>query len=529
MKGLSNNYNKVFSFVKIIFLLIAILYSINFVFWGGGFGLVDGSFWVNKTESYKDIFLNVFTVYLEKVWLDIFARTVVSCRFLSWFCVTIAMVIPFVCLQDKKKAWKNISFLSIGFLLCRTAGNFDYDSTTLLMLSILTVLLIKYIQSRNKWYVLFLSLFCALASCARFPNIMVVPLIGSILGYVSKQNRKEWRLVLLENSCFVFLFVIFYAAILYLLTGEANLWGYAVDGIVNNKVGGTHTIANVLKNYKSSWLVTLGYFSNIVIAYFILMLFSGKITARFKVSVLGILLVELVTFSLLFLLLKDTIYIDYIYDAVYGLLFVALSAYLFYISNNTQEKLFYFIFISFCVIGIAGSDTGLIKLIHYAGIMTPILLCKMKLAQLFNKRFNNVILFTFVVFSVYARSNNMRFHKVYLRDNKYLSHVLLTEEEKVVYERLLKDVRVYGNNGNNVFYGQIYGNLMYSLTNEKPPYFCSYWMYKDDFNELGIIIDLMMSDNRKVLFDYTKSDISYFKKHHLKLIATTKDCNIYKK
>ena len=121
----------------------------------------------------------------------------------------------------------------------------------------------------------------------------------------------------------------------------------------------------------------------------------------------------------------------------------------------------------------------------------------------------------------------MRFHKVYLPENKYLSHVLIRENDKNEYNRLMQDVKIYGEKNKNIFYGQKYGHLMYSLTDEIPPYSCSYWMFKNDFKELDIIINLMNSDKDRVLFDYTKSDTSYFKKNNLILKANTPDCNIY--
>ena len=168
MNNLVDYHGKMLSVLKITLLLAAFLYSINFVFWGAGFSLIDGSFWMNKAEYYRFEFLNVFSVYLEKIWFDIFGRSVVSFRFLSWSCATIAMILPYVCLQNRKSMWQNLSFLTVGFLLYRTAGNFDSDSTTLLFLSILTILLIKYIQNKNKSYIILLSLFSALASSARY-------------------------------------------------------------------------------------------------------------------------------------------------------------------------------------------------------------------------------------------------------------------------------------------------------------------------------------------------------------------------
>lgn len=520
MNNLVDNLGKMLSVLKITFLLAAFLYSVNFVFWGAGFSLIDGSFWMNKAEYYKFEFLNVFSVFLEKTWFDTFGRSVVSFRFLSWFCATIAMILPYVCLQNRKSMWQNLSFLTVGFLLYRTAGNFDSDSTTLLFLSILTILLIKYIQNKNKFYILLLSLFSALASSARFPNILIVPLISIILGYVSIKNQKGWRFVLFENCGFITAFICLYAIVLYLLSGEVNLYAYALDGIINHKVGPSHSIGNLLTSYKNSYLLTLGYFANIVIVYLLLKFLSNKIT---------IIICAIFSFVLMFLILKETIYIDYIYDSVYGFLFISLFMYLFYISKSPKDKLSSFIFITFCFIGIAGSDTGMIKLIHYSGIMTPILLCYMKNNKLLNLRFNNVILFTFVVFSIYAKSNNMRFHKVYLPENKYLSHVLIRENDKNEYNRLLQDVKIYGEKNKNIFYGQKYGHLMYSLTDEILPYFCSYWMFKNDFKELDLIVNLMNSDKDRVLFDYTKSDTSYFKKNKLILKTTTPDCNIYTK
>ena len=303
MNNLVDYHGKMLSVLKITLLLAAFLYSINFVFWGAGFSLIDGSFWMNKAEYYRFEFLNVFSVYLEKIWFDIFGRSVVSFRFLSWSCASIAMILPYVCLQYRKSMWQNLSFLTVGFLLYRTAGNFDSDSTTLLFLSILTILLIKYIQNKNKSYIILLSLFSALASSARFPNILIIPLISIVLGYVSIKNQRGWRFVLFENCGFITAFICLYAIVLYLLSGEVNLYAYALDGIINHKVGPSHNIGNLLISYKNSYLLTLGYFANIVIVYLLLKFISNKI---------NIITCAIISFVLMFLILKETIYINYI-------------------------------------------------------------------------------------------------------------------------------------------------------------------------------------------------------------------------
>ena len=100
-----------------------------------------------------------------------------------------------------------------------------------------------------------------------------------------------------------------------------NLYAYALDGIINHKVGPSHNIGNLLISYKNSYLLTLGYFANIVIVYLLLKFISNKI---------NIITCAIISFVLMFLILKETIYIDYIYDSVYGFLFISLFMYLSY-------------------------------------------------------------------------------------------------------------------------------------------------------------------------------------------------------
>lgn len=498
---------------------------------------MDSAYFIDRTEFYQLDFISSLTNWMGKSWYDVFGRTIVSSRCLSWLCYSVAMVAPFVTLQNRKMIWENLPYLAIGFLMLGGGGTFVYDVSTVLFSSIITIFLIKYIHHPSNLLLVLLAFACAMSSCARFSNILILPIVSLFLFLYRKDKKMKLGRTLLTAGSFVIVFFIFYAILLYAVTGEKDLVAFAVDGVVNQNLGPTHQLGNLLERYKSSYLSTLGYFANILLVCFLLKQVSLKIptfcyrhlsvTSAQKKYISGIFL--LFVFCSLFLILKATIYVAYIYCAVYGFLFIFLQGILFYREEKSCVKIVYVIFFVLCVIGIAGSDTGMIKLVHYAKVMTPILLCSLKKSKLLKDKFNVVILTTFVIFSMYAKSNEFRFNKEYISESNFFSHLLIKNEEKMQYEKLIRTAQKYGKKGKNIFYGRISGHLSYALTDQVPPYFCSYFMDKNDFKELGTIVDLMKVDSSRVLFDYTKSNVSYFKKHHLRLIVSNDDCNIYKR
>lgn len=113
-------------------------------------------------------------------------------------------------------------------------------------------------------------------------------------------------------------------------------------------------------------------------------------------------------------------------------------------------------------------------------------------------------------------------------DNPCLLYLRINENKKNDYQIILKDIKQYGNEGNNIYYGMRYGHTMYALTYCVPQYYSSFWMFKDDYSELSTVTGLMKDNPKMVLFDFTKSNSDFFKNHGLAVVAKTKYSNVYK-
>ena len=504
---------------KLVILLISVLYSLNFLFWN--VDLVDNFYWINRTSFYQMDFMNILSDFVCKLWLAIFGKTVLALRILGWLFYAGAMTLVYVCLQTKDQMRNNLYFLACGFVFLATGTQrmFTPDSPTVFCLAIASVCLVKYYQRQYSYLYYCLAVIGVLATSFRFPNILLFPFgIALAVFYDIYSNRISIKVILRRVILSIVLFGVLYSFLVMLLSGRTDLLAFALDGVLKHKVGPSHNLEHLISMYKSTYFWQLSNCANLFLMFYVVKRII-HVTRQKWISILAAPIIIIV-------LIKHSVYTAEIYPSFWGLWAILCILLLEYKSKEVADKMAYVSFIMLSFISIAGSDCGIMKLMPYCAAVTPICLC-------WNRKVggqNTCVSYMMTILllaSIVINMLDMRKYSAKL-DNPCLLYLRIDENKKNDYQIILKDIKQYGNEGNNIYYGMRYGHTMYALTHCVPQYYSSFWMFKDDYSELSTVTGLMKDNPKMVLFDFTKSNSDFFKNHGLAVVAKTKYSNVYK-
>lgn len=276
-------------------------------------------------------------------------------------------------------------------------------------------------------------------------------------------------------------------------------------------------MGNLVKNYLTSFGSTTIFFA----IFAVVTTLMCKFLKSMRIAIMFI------AGAAMFLLLKYTVYHSVLLSSVFAFGVLALSIVLAFRASQKEDKLKYVALCLIPVVAIAGSDTGMLKLFPYAAAILPLLLSKLT-AEDWKNRGLQTVLASVTLFLIYNNTNDLR-NNLWRIDNPCVRLVGTTKEQKADLEQQLALVKSRGCEGHNVFYGLSHAHTLYAMTNQKPQWLCTFWMLKDDENELSQITRIMQGDDKMVLFDYSKSDSSYFIRQGIRLAEATTACNIYKR
>lgn len=331
-------------------------------------------------------------------------------------------------------------------------------------------------------------------------------------------NRISIKVILRRVILSIVLFGVLYSFLVMLLSGRTDLLAFALDGVLKHKVGPSHNLGHLISMYKSTYFWQLSNCANLFLMFYVVKRII-HVTRQKWISILAAPIIIIV-------LIKHSVYTAEIYPSFWGLWVILSILLLEYKSKEVAEKMAYVSFILLSFISIAGSDCGIMKLMPYCAAVTPICLC-------WNRKVggqNTCVSYMMTILllaSIVINMLDMRKYSAKL-DNPCLLYLRIDENKKNDYQIILKDIKQYGNEGNNIYYGMRYGHTMYALTHCVPQYYSSFWMFKDDYSELSTVTGLMKDNPKMVLFDFTKSNSDFFKNHGLAVVAKTKYSNVYK-
>ena len=256
--------------VKLVVLILAVLYSLNFLFWN--VDLVDNFYWINRTSFYQMDFMNILSDFVCKLWLAILGKTVLALRLLGWIFYAGAMIMVYVCLQTKDQMRNNLYFLACGFVFLATGTQrmFTPDSPTVFCLAIASVCLVKYYQRQYSSLYYCLAVVGALATSFRFPNILLFPFgIALAVFYDIYSKRISIKVILRRVILSIVLFGVLYSFLVMLLSGRTDLLAFALDGVLRHKVGPSHNLGHLISMYKSTYFWQLSNCANLFLMFYV--------------------------------------------------------------------------------------------------------------------------------------------------------------------------------------------------------------------------------------------------------------------
>lgn len=361
--------------VKYVCLVLSIVYSLSFLFWN--VDLVDNFYWINRTNFYQQDFMNILSDAVCKIWLGVFGKSVLALRFLGWLFYASSMVLLYMCLLPKKEWVKNLHFLALGFVFMATGTQrmFTPDSPTVLCMALATIVLVRHYYTTKIYGCYLLAVIGALASAFRFPNILLFPItifLAVVFDVCMKKYSVKNSIRYLLLSTLLFLFA--YVSIVVVLSGRLDFLTFALDGVLHHKVGPSHNIGNLISMYKGTYFSQLANCASLFILFYLTKRLLRLVERKMLKMVLGF----LIAIVIIFIQIKYSVLNAAGYGYFYGLLAILFTLFIEVKSSDVIFKVSCWSFILISLVGIAGSDCGIMKLMPYCAAITPFLMIRYK-------------------------------------------------------------------------------------------------------------------------------------------------------
>jgi len=483
---------------------------------------MDPYYWINRYADYSEYFIVSGSLFVGYIWGNIFGFTLLSLRFLGWIFSITAILLPYFILQPRKNYLKNSYYLLFGiFLLGYGSYNeFSPVSSTILAISILAVLLYKYFEERKITYLIALGVMSSIAIWFRFPNVLVLPVIScSLLVYYFIEKNKDkvnyFKDFIRPIGIYLLISTIVYIALVVLMMNDVAIVSLGMDSVSKANTG-DHSVFYMLRMLYSD-------FNGILLYCGVLFLFAYLV----KVQQLNInkfvkYIIYFVILALFAYFLKSNIgthkWFNWPLHVFISSIAISATIVIVYKSlkkKNAKEALFYFSVLLLGVVAPMGSDTRWLKLFPILCCFLPVLLINMHIDWRKNKLVIALIfIFSSYVLVCYARNNISKgtrgnvLQMTETVDCKVLKNIYLSKDDAEYVETILHDYTLLGEIDNTIFYGNA-AHFPYSVTESKPVYEYPFRMYKNDQEQLDIVMDLLQTKSC-VLFDFEKNDSEYF-------------------
>ena len=507
-------------YTKISCLIIALVYSLSFIFWGRG--AMDPYYWINRYADYSEYFMVSGSLFVGYIWGEVFGNTLLSLRFLGWIFSITAILLPYFILQPRKYYFKNIYYLLFGiFLLGYGSYNeFSPGSSTMLAISILVVLLYKYFEQRKTSYLIALGIMSSIAICFRFPNVLVLPVISfSLLVYYLIEKKKDtlnyFKDFIQPIGIYLLISTTVYIALVVLMMNNGDIISLGTNSVSKANTG-DHSVFYMLKMLLSDLNDILLYCGVLFLFAYLVKVQKININKFVKYIVYFVILILFAYF------LKSNIGTHkwfnwplHVFISSIAISAIIVIVYRSLKRKNAKEALFYFSILLLGVVAPMGSDTRWLKLFPILCCFLPVLLINMHIDWRKNKLvIALVFIFSSYVLVCYAQNNISKgtrgnvLQMTETVDCKVLKNIYLTKNDAEYVETILHDYTLLGETDNTIFYGNA-AHFPYSVTESKPVYEYPFRMYKNDQEQLDIVMGLLQTKSC-VLFDFEKNDSEYF-------------------
>lgn len=503
--------------IKFLVLFFSLIFSFSLIL-GGVTG--DTFYWLNRTYFYQEEPLTGLTIAFIKVWISLIEKSVFSYRILGWITCIVSICIPYFSLLKRYEYTQYLNLLAAGIILFATGTFklFNPDTTTVLCLSIIFTLIIKYYKTQNKWLVFISSVIAGISIAFRFPNIVVVPFIFLLFLshniFILKIRNIN---IYIQSLLTIIISLIVYLIIIKFLCNSDNIISLITYKIQNPTEGAnSHSLSYIITNYKNSFIYQMGFISTIFVA-----TYAIKFIYETKRTNLRLTLLCLAFFFILSIVVNKAINIFALTTIIY-VCYIAFNN-----KGNKNLQIQISTLVGLALVGIAGSDTGLAKIYPFIACTMPVLLIyysKNHKVTLLEKG----LFITFLIYTIVQNTDSVLQNKSTVNYHP-LHHIRVEQKDANYWNDIENDIKNYKNE-NIVFYG-VYGHALYTINNVQPIYTYSFWMYKDDQQELSRMFEAIQKQQSCLLVDLRNNSSTYFnneiKNLNMKLIKSTNKYTIY--
>lgn len=503
---------KIFKFLS---LLCALLYSFSFNFWCV---TPDVFYWYNISDFYESDFMQPYSLVLLYLIKFFTGNNILLYRAIGWIISILSILIPYCFLNNRKQIICNIHFLAVTIVLFGpgTVQIFNPDVFTLLLMAILATFLIKT-ELKSNSNIIFASLLCSVSVFFRYPNILsiICVIVYLLLRDAFKKSGIQNALISVGS------FILFYIILFYITYHNINIVSYTAQRLLlaQEEVGPSHGILNLLHVYWDTFRRDFSIFAGVVLLSSLgIKIFYNKVVEKKFILKWGLLLI----ICLFIYAYIRQIWLLYHWMIVYSFIIISLLLLWCYSAEyNVSIKLL--TLLSIGMVCTAGTDMGLLKIFPFFAAFMPLCLIRYQKYLSLKKPYFLFLLLS-MVFSCqifYSQFNQCT------NSPSIISNTFILKKDVNIYQNALRDYRKIGSKNNMIYYGVYNGHLMYAVTECKPLYRPSFWMFDDNEKEIAIISDIIRTNKKCVVMDFTKSQLLAEKLNNYRY-NETEFYNIYK-
>ena len=473
---------------KIGLFLLTLFYTLWRLFKGLDFA--DSFFFLNT--EFADFTMAEGLAVVVRLISNVFGKELYVYRLFFWILTVLSLLFPYLMLQKKDKWIYNLHYLFLGLICVTTFPPFEPNVFTTLLFSLGLTFFIKFIQTKNNYvYLVVLAVSAAVSVFFRFPNILLFPAIILLLFLIPFfTEEKKWKIkdVLKIEFLFIITYLFVFVVIMLLLFGTEYLEKIQLS--INSATEKTHSINIMLSNIQRDFLK---------IVFYVAFCFLMREFCRYYDTI------KKVKWNKIFIGAAIVLFFTYIvrYDMT-GSMFIVpfrlfLSSSFLYLMisdvfKTNKNLLFYLSIISFAFVSVAGSDTGLVKILHIILCFQFFILLKTQ----FNASKNLIVLLLVVVLHLAVLGG---FHRTFVDIKPHeltqtvqvdnLKYIKTTPERAAFIENVVAEYYKLKNDSTKiVFYGRDTHIFRY-VTNVKPIYKSNYTMgsYLDIIELKNVILE----------------------------------------
>ena len=522
------NFKAIKSSEIVINYILIIGYPLLFISFGMDF--TDGPWNIRMTQSPEPLMPYWLSAKTTKLWVYVFGDSMISIRIVYYFTLEfIIFLIMFTFFSNKNKLqFSRYGIVSVVLIIATTSYTFNYGTTTVLFLTVLLICLIQFIKTNKLIYISVLGIVSILAMLARFPNIVIIPLLFFLLGLfpfiryneTSKFLKNIFTLVLKIWLVYAVSILTTLLLIQFLFISPQNYF-YAIFETLSSESQSDkyHSLKRLLISYNRDLFEIAKYLSVLVLM---------AITYQFSVDYLKlkkwVRIAAIFSFYLFFLYTNNPGKYNYGFNlniAALTIFIILILGYTFYKEKKYLHVYILFVILSLIFIPAAGSNTGFLKVKSFSSIVLIFLLfwnTKTNRKTSLQKCFIPTLIFSVMAYSVYNRVSwfygdydNIKALK-YTVNHEKLSYIKTTSYRKELIEKVIKELyKLNKRDSDIVFFGEA-GQMFYYLFETPSLSKQMFYLEPDDKNVIKPLESIIINENRHpvVVIIYGKPNFTYW-------------------